>query len=325
MREALFVKQSSERWKEYENLSNADPDTLADSFIQITDDLAYARTFFPKSNTTQYLNGIAATFHQSIYRNRKEKTNRFFTFWKQELPLIFFEQRKIILYSLVFFLVFCMMGALSAKYDNAFIRLILGDNYVNMTNENISKGDPFGVYKQEGEFYMFFSIAINNISVALLMFVMGIIFSAGSLYMLLFNGIMVGSFQYYFFSRGLGWQSVLVVWCHGTLEMSSIILAGAAGIIMGNSFLFPKTYSRMESLKKGAKDGLKIAIGVVPIILTAAFFEGFVTRHTEMPVWISVAILVSSFCFITWYVVIYPAILNQKINHNNQLNHEPAN
>ncbi len=324
MREALFVKQSSERWKEYENLSNADPDTLADSFIQITDDLAYARTFFPKSNTTQYLNGIAATFHQSIYKNRKEKTNRFFTFWKQELPLIFFEQRKIILYSLVFFLVFCMMGAVSAKYDNAFLRLILGDGYVNMTNENIAKGDPFGVYKQEGQFYMFFSIAIHNISVELLMFVMGIVFSAGSLYMLLFNGIMVGSFQYYFFSRGLGWQSVLVVWCHGTLEMSSMILAGAAGIIMGNSFLFPKTFSRMESLKRGAKDGLKIAIGVVPIVITAAFFEGFVTRHTEMPVWISVAILVSSFCFIIWYVVIYPAILNQKINHNNQLNHEPA-
>jgi uncharacterized membrane protein SpoIIM required for sporulation len=171
---------------------------------------------------------------------------------------------------------------------------------------------------------MFFQIAVNNIYVELATFVMGIIFSVGSIYMLLFNGIMLGSFQYYFFSKGLGWQSVLVVWCHGTLEISSIILAGAAGLILGNSFLFPKTYSRMESLKKGAKDGLKIVIGLIPIFLTAAFFEGFVTRHTEMPVWLSITILASSFTFIIWYVIIYPKILNQKFNHKTTIHYEPA-
>jgi uncharacterized membrane protein SpoIIM required for sporulation len=324
MREALFVKQSSQRWKAYENLKDAGPDELAESFINITDDLAYAKTFYPQSNTTRYLNGIAASFHQSIYKNKKEKTNRFITFWKYELPLIFYKHRRTLLYSFLFFVVFSLMGALSAKYDNTFVRVIMGDEYVNMTNENIAKGDPFGVYKQESPFLMFPMIAANNIFVELLMFVSGIIFSVGSIYQLLKNGVMLGSFQYYFFSKGLGWQSVLVIWCHGTLEISAIILAGGAGMIMGNSFLFPKTYSRLASLKNGAKDGLKIAIGLIPIFLIAAFFEGFVTRHTEMPAGISVTILLASLTFIVWYVIIYPKILNQKSNRNNLTLYETA-
>jgi len=322
MREALFVKQNTQRWKDYESLKDKSPDELAESFISITDDLAYAKTFYPKSKTTLYLNGLAASFHQSIYKNKKEQTSRFVTFWKYELPLVFYKHRKPLLYSFLFFTVFSLMGALSAKYDSNFIRLILPDQYVDTTNANIAKGDPFGVYKAGNSFFMFIEIAFNNIMVELRIFVMGIIFSVGSIYQLMINGIMLGSFQYYFFSRGLGWQSVLVIWIHGTLEISAIILAGGAGLILGNSVLFPKTYKRIVSIKHGAKDGLKIAIGLIPIFLTAAFFEGFVTRHTEMPVWLSLGILISSLSFIIWYVILYPNILNRKINHNNIIKNE---
>jgi len=324
MREALFVKQNSQKWKDYENLKDKGPDELAESFISITDDLAYAKTFYPKSNTTKYLNGLAASFHQSIYKNKKEKTGRFAGFWKTELPLVFYKHRRPLLYSFLFFMVFSLMGALSARYDNTFIRLIVGDNYVNMTNDNIAKGDPFGVYKQGNSFLMFLQIAFNNIRVELMTFVMGIFFSVGTIYQLMSNGIMLGSFQYYFFSRGLGLQSVLVIWLHGTLEISAIIIAGGAGLVLGNSFLFPNTLKRLVSVKNGAKDGLKIAIGLIPIFLTAAFFEGFVTRHTEMPVWLSSSILISSLLFIIWYVILYPAKLNRKINNPNFNIDEPA-
>jgi uncharacterized membrane protein SpoIIM required for sporulation len=232
MREALFIKQNTQKWKDYENSKSISPDELAESFISITDDLAYAKTFYPKSNTTKYLNGLAAAFHQSIYKNKKEKTSRFISFWKYELPLIFYKHRKPLLYSFLFFTVFSLMGALSAKYDNTFVRLIMSDDYVNMTNENISKGDPFGVYKQGGSFLMFVTIALNNIKVELYTFVMGIFLSVGSIYQLMQNGVMMGSFQYYFFSKGLGWQSLLVIWLHGTLEISAIIIAGGAGLIL---------------------------------------------------------------------------------------------
>jgi uncharacterized membrane protein SpoIIM required for sporulation len=313
MREPLFVKQNSKKWSDFENAPTSDPDELADRFIEITDDLAYAKTFYPKSKTTAYLNGLAAGLHQSIYKNKTEKSNRFITFWKYELPLLFKTYEKPLLYSFIFFTVFFLIGVLSAKYDENFVRLILGDQYVDMTNDNIAKGDPFGVYKRFGEFPMFLYIASNNIFVAFVNFVSGIIFSVGAVYFLFRNALMVGTFQYYFISKGLGVSSVLVIWIHGTLEISSFIIAAAAGLVLGNSLLFPKTYTRMISLKKGAKNGMKMVIGLVPIFLTAAFFESFVTRHTEMPVWLSVTILISSLLFMIWYIVIYPNMLSKNL------------
>ena len=312
MREALFVKQNSEKWKRYEQMRTENSDELAERFIDITNDLAYANTFYPKSRTTAYLNGLAAVLHQSIYKNKKEESNRFITFWKTELPVLFYTYRKQLLYSLLFFLLSASIGALSAKYDDSFVRLILGDGYVNMTNENIAKGDPFGVYKRQGEVEMFLMIAANNTYVSLIMFVSGIFLSIGPVFFMLKNGVMIGAFEYYFFSKGLGTASILTIWIHGTLEISAIIIAGAAGLVLGHGLLFPKTYTRFQAFKNSAKNGTKIALGLIPIILVAAFFEGFITRHTEMPLFLSISILAGSLLFIIWYVILYPSKLHKR-------------
>lgn len=309
MREPLFVKQNAEKWRSFEQEPTNDPDEVAERFIKITDDLAYAKTFYPKSKTTEYLNGLAARLHQTIYKNRKERRNRFVLFWKIELPLLFKTYERQLLYSFIFFIVFLLMGILSAMYDHNFLQFIMGPGgrrYVDMTNENIAKGDPFGVYKDQNGFLMFIQIAANNIYVSFVMFASGIIFSVGSIYFSLRNAMMLGAFEYFFFQKGLGAQSILVIWIHGTIEISSLIVACAAGMVMGNSLLFPKTYSRLESLKKGARDGMKMAVGLVPLFIIAATFESFVTRHTEMPVWLSIGILASSLLFVVWYVIIYP-------------------
>ncbi|MCZ4243448.1 stage II sporulation protein M [Pedobacter punctiformis] len=306
MREALFVKQNSEKWKGYEQMRTDNPDELAHRFIDITNDLAYAKTFYPKSKTTDYLNGIASVLHQAIYKNKKEEKGRFARFWKYELPLLFYQYRKQLLYSFIFFTISCAIGVLSAKYDDSFLRMFFGDSYVNMTNENIAKGDPFGVYKQQGEFQMFLQIASNNVWVMLLMFASGAFFSIGPVFFLLRTGIMIGAFEYFFFSKGLGVQSILVIWIHGTLEILAAVIAGGAGLILGSGLLFPKTHTRLTALKNSAKDASKIALGIIPIILLAAFFESFVTRHTEMPIWLSISILTGSLTFMVGYVIIYP-------------------
>lgn len=313
MREALFVKQNSNKWENYEKMPVKHPDELAERFIEITDDLAFSKTFYPKSKTTAYLNGLAARLHQSLYTNKKERASRFITFWKTELPLIFYQYRKPLLYAFIFFVVFVTIGAFSAAKDDTFVRLILGDNYVDMTNANIDKGDPFGVYKKMDPFMMFLMIALNNIKVSCFAFLLGILCSVGTVVLLMYNGVMLGSFQYYFFSKGLGLASVMVIWIHGTLEIAAIILSGAAGLILGNSILFPDTHTRLVSFKRGGKDGVKIIIGLIPIFITAALLESFVTRHTEMPTWISFFILIGSFVFLIWYVIIYPSKISKTV------------
>ncbi|MEO6330654.1 MAG: stage II sporulation protein M, partial [Ginsengibacter sp.] len=285
-----------------------------DRFIELTDDLSYSKTFYPKSNTTKYLNGLALLFHQNIYKNKRERSARVWSFWQFELPYLFRQYHKQFAWAFIFFLVFCAMGALSARYDENFIRLILGNNYVNMTNENIEKGDPFGVYRQGGELGMFLGLAFNNIRVAFAAYVLGFFLSVGTIILLFRNGLMLGSFEYYFFSKGLGFKSITVIFIHGTLEIWSIIIAGAAGLILGNSILFPGTFSRAESILRGGKDGLKIVVGLIPVFLVAAFFEGFITRYTNMPLWISLSILSASLIFIIWYFIIYPIRLHTRIH-----------
>jgi uncharacterized membrane protein SpoIIM required for sporulation len=159
---------------------------------------------------------------------------------------------------------------------------------------------------------MFLAIALNNIQVSFLIFVAGFLASIGTVWFLFRNAVMLGAFQYYFFEKGLGLKSVLVIWIHGTLEISSVIIAGAAGLILGNSIIFPGTFKRIVSLKRGARDGAKLLIGLVPIFIAAAFLEGFVTRHSTMPVIVSVFILTASIAFIIWYFVIYPIRLYRK-------------
>jgi uncharacterized membrane protein SpoIIM required for sporulation len=316
VKEITFLKQNADKWQQFENListkGNSDPDLMADLFIQLTDDLSYSKTHYPKAKTTQYLNSLAARVHQEIYKNKKEKKSRIITFWKYELPFIFKNSHKQLLYAFLIFFIAVLIGAVSSAYDDSFVRLIMGDSYVNMTLENIDKGDPMAVYKKMNEVDMFLGITVNNIYVSFLCFAFGIFFSLGTGYLLFTNGIMLGAFQYFFYTKGLLFESVLVIWIHGTLEISAIIIAGCAGLTLGNSFLFPGTYSRTASFVRGAKQGVKIAVGLVPIFIAAGFLESFVTRYTQMPMWLSLTIIVGSLTFIIWYFIIYPIRLNNK-------------
>ena len=126
------------------------------------------------------------------------------------------------------------------------------------------------------------------------------------------NGIMLGSFQYFFYEKGLLWESVRTIWIHGTIEISVIIIAGCAGLVMANGMIFPGTYTRLESFKRGVIGGLKILLSTIPFFIIAGFLEGFVTRHTEMPDWLAIFIILSSLALIIFYYVIYPHQLHKK-------------
>src|SRR3954465_2859545 len=160
MRESAFIRQNKARWEEFEKIvkaqQHAQPDKLAELFLQLTDDLSFAQTQYPESRTTQYLNALASQVHLEIYKNKKEDKNRFITFWKNELPEIMYEAQRPLLYAFIIFMVAGIIGTVSAIYDDTFVRLIMGDDYVNMTLENIKNGNPTKVYSGDGEVSMFF-------------------------------------------------------------------------------------------------------------------------------------------------------------------------
>ena len=315
MREAAFVKQNKNKWFEFENYlsdnTNYSPEDLSDLYIEITDDLSYAQTFYPNSNTTKYLNQISVKAHQKIYKSKKTSGNKIVDFYTKEFPRTFYKYRQQLLLAFLSFLFFSIIGAYSAATDQDFVRLILGDDYVNMTLQNIEKDDPMAVYKKANETDMFIGITINNIRVGFLSYIFGFLFGIGALFIGMRNAVMLGSFQYFFADKGLLWESVRTVWIHGTIEISVIIICICAGIVSGNGIMFPKTYTRLESFVRSAKEGLKIVISTVPFFIIAGFLEGFVTRHTEMPDFLAILIISSSLALILYYYIYLPYKLNQ--------------
>lgn len=310
MKEITFLKQNSNKWESYEaslDRKEADnPAKVAEMFVELTDDFSYAKSNFKESKTTKYLNSLTARVHQLVYKNKKESNKRVFHFWKIELPSMFGKYHHLLLLAFSIGVIGTIIGWVSQLYDDNFVRIIMGDNYVDTTIERIKNGNPIGIYGEMPESFMFAYITINNIKVSFMMFAAGMFFSIGAGLYALYNFIMLGSFFALFYQYNVLGKALKVIWIHGTIEMSVITIACCAGFVLGNSFMFPGSYSRLESFKRGAKDGIKIVFGLIPLFICAGFLESFVTRYTEMDLWLSLTIILGSFVFLFWYFIYLP-------------------
>jgi uncharacterized membrane protein SpoIIM required for sporulation len=311
MREVAFIKKNKEKWLSFEQAILAkvkkNPDELAGLYIHLVNDLSFARTYYPKSKTVIYLNHLAATAYQQIYKTKRTDKNQLATFFIYEVPTLIKEHYKFLVYAFVLFFISVSLGVMSAIYDDSFVRLILGDEYVDMTLQNIKNGDAVAVYKSGSNWGSFIGITMNNLKVGLYCFIMGVTGGFGTVYVMLKNGIMLGAFQTFFGQQGVFWESVRGIWIHGAMEIFAIVIETMAGLILGASILFPGTYSRLESFKRGMKTGLKIWLSTLPFTISAGFLEGFITRYSNaMPNVLSSAIIIITLGCISWYYLIYP-------------------
>jgi len=310
MKEVQFIRRNIDKWREAEevvdNATAQSPDVLADVYTELTSDLAFSRSHYPDSRITVYLNNLASALHNDIYRNKREKWSRIITFWTQEVPDVMWEARRLLLASFLIFMASVLIGIVSTLGDSEFPRVILGNYYVDMTLDNIKNGTPMAVYDSDAETTMFLGITINNIKVSFIAFVSGVMTSFMPALMLLQNGVMIGAFETFFYQRGLLDEALLATMLHGTIELSSIIVAGAAGLAVGNGWLFPGTYSRVYSFRRGARRGLKIVVGTVPLFIIAGFIESFVTRHTDIGDGVRLTIILLSALFVVGYFVVLP-------------------
>ena len=318
MRESLFIKKNQTKWSTFEQhlskKATLPPSQLSDLYLEISDDLNYARTFFPEGKVISYLNHLASQYHREVYQDKKLGVKGVVDFYLKDFPLMFYRYLPQLGISVLVFGIFVAMGAYSASTEISFVRSILGDAYVNQTMSNIESGDPMAVYKKMNQLDMFLGITVNNIRVAVVAFVAGVFLGVGTLLVLMYNGVRLGSFQYFFHAQGLLWESARTIWIHGTIEISVIVIAGCAGLVLGNGILFPGTYSRLHSFQRGMRDGLKILLSTVPFFILAGFLEGFVTRMTQMPDFLSILIIASSLALILYYYVYLPIKMYKKSN-----------
>jgi uncharacterized membrane protein SpoIIM required for sporulation len=309
MKETRFIGQNKEKWAELEQMlrsNERNPDALSDLFVQVTDDLSYARSHYPNRVVRIYLNQLSQQVFGRLQQNTNSQLRLFIRFWKSELPMALFQSRKALLWSFILFFVSFLVGIFSSAYAPDFAESILGSGYIAMTERNIEAGNPTAVYQESSALEMFFYIARNNISIALRTFLFGLLFAIGTLGVMLYNGVMVGTFQYLFVGKGVLLQSILGIWMHGTFEISAIILSGGAGFVLGSGLVFPGTYTRMQALRRSARNGIRILILAVVMLLIAAIIESWVTRLVSMPDYFRIGLIASMLALVVFYVIVYP-------------------
>ncbi len=316
MKETRFIEQNQDKWKELEDMLKAnqrDSDKLSDLFIQVTDDLSYARTHYPSRVVRVYLNQLTQSVFGQLYRKTSSQKNQFITFWKTDLPLSLYYGRKALLFSFVLFALSFLIGIISSIYDPEFASSILSEGYIAETEKNIAANDPMAIYKDEYAIEMFFRIAVNNLGIAFRTFLSGLILGVGTVGVLVYNGVMVGVFQFFFIERGLFVDSALTIWMHGTFEISAIVIAGGAGLMLGRALVFPGTFTRLQSLRIASRSGIRVILLVGVMLFLAAIIETFVTRYTSIGDAIRFTLILIMFALVIFYVVIYPRWVFKRI------------
>lgn len=320
MREVVFIRQNKDKWASIEEVTSGkvkkNPDELSSLYINLINDLSFAQTYYPKSKITIYLNHLSSLIFQKIYKTKRTEKNRIVYFFKTEVPLLMYAYRRYLHYAFAFFIIFTLIGIVSAHYDKEFVRLILGDSYVNMSIENIKDNNAVGVYQQGTGWGLSLLIIFNNLRVGVLLFFSGILVGIGSLFVLLYNCIMLGSFQYFFYEYGALKESAKGIWLHGVFEIFAMVIETMAGLMLGAAILFPKTYSRFASLKRMFGDAFKIFLSTIPFTIVAGIIEGYVTRHALiMPSILNLFIIFGCLIFITYYYFFYPFLVTKKTQH----------
>ncbi|MCO5260890.1 MAG: stage II sporulation protein M [Crocinitomicaceae bacterium] len=317
MKETKFIDKNKDKWSQFERTysdTQNKPEELSQLYIDITEDLGYAQTFYKHRSVKVYLNQLAQKVFSGVHKHGGgEIWRRMYHVVTVSLPIEIYKSRKNLLIALISFLVYAFIGVVSTHYNPDFPRIIMGDFYVDMTLQNIEKGNPLAVYEGQEQLSMFINITTNNLKVALLTFFAGFFASIGTHILLFSNGVMLGAFQYFFKLKGLLVTSFLGIWIHGAFEISTIVLAGGAGITMGNGWLFPKTFTRLQSFKIASIRGMKIMLSLIPFIIVAGFLESFVTRNYQtLPEWSKWGIIYFSFALIIFYYIVYPFYIARK-------------
>lgn len=316
MRLSEFVRRRSERWQAFEEQialkQGRDAERLAMLYMDIVDDLAFARAQYPNTIVVRYLNQLAAKAHQEVYRMRKDRIAALRRFWLQTVPMHMSALRSDILVAALLLAVSTVVGVVGTLLDEDFVRGILGHGYVDMTIRNIKEGNPIGVYQDMQPVGMFAYIFFNNLFVILRLTVLGLLTIVVPAVIILYHGFMLGSFHTLFYLHGALGASLLGVYLHGAMEISTLVIAGAAGLHLAKAMMMPGTYTRMQAFVNAGRTVVMTALGIVPFVLVAAIIESFVTRYAPvMPLVLNLVIIVATLAVTWWYAVALPAQLTR--------------
>jgi uncharacterized membrane protein SpoIIM required for sporulation len=255
------------------NLPQEELREMAFLYRQVASDLSALRQDRTATTIESFLNQLLARTHNFVYSGRKPGPMVAARFLVFDYPLIFRRLLPFVTASLVLFLAGGLLGTLLTLARPMFMRNMLGPAMVatierhEMWTHSVSSMAP-----QASS-----AIMTNNLSVTFTTFASGILAGLGTIYMIAWNGLLLGVVGTACAKAHMSLALWSFVVSHGSLELPAIVLSGAAGMRLGYGLLFPGNYSRRHSVAEGGRDAIQLMAGVVPMLVVAGLLEGFLS------------------------------------------------
>jgi uncharacterized membrane protein SpoIIM required for sporulation len=262
-------------------LSRAELQELALLYRQAAADLSVLRQDSTARTYAAHLNQLLARAHHIIYSGRKTTLRTLFLFLRDEYPLIFQRQIGYIAASLLVTLAGGLLGAVLTNARPEFMRHFVGPEMIaTMERHEMWTKSVVSVAPKASSWIM-----THNLSVSFGAFATGIAFGLGTFYFMAFNGLLLGVIGAACHQYGMSVLLWSFVSPHGSLELPSIVIAGAAGFRLGHAMLFPGVLRWRDSAARGGIEATRLVSGIIPLLLIAGTLEGFFSP-SNAPVWL---------------------------------------
>jgi uncharacterized membrane protein SpoIIM required for sporulation len=262
-------------------LSRAELQELALLYRQVAADLSVLRQDATARTYAAHVNQLLARAHHIIYASRKTSAGGLFRFLRDEYPRIFRQNLRYVAASLAITVSCGVLGLILTSTRPEFMRHYLHPAMIatierhQMWTQSIVSVAPMETSH----------IMTNNLSVSFLTFAGGITFGLFTLYSLFNNGMLLGVIGAACHHYGMSLSLWSFVAAHGSLELPSIIIAGAAGLRLGHAMLFPAGYRWKDSVARGGIEATRLVSGIIPLLVIAGCLEGFFSP-SQAPVWL---------------------------------------
>ena len=254
-------------------LSRSELQELGLLYRQIASDLSTVREDSASRQIWSYLNQLLGRAHNLVYMGRKTNAAGIVQFFRVTYPRLFRENFAYPLTAFLIFLAAAVVGMALCFSDPGFERYFLGGQMIDTIEQHRMWTHSVVALKPLASSF----ILTNNISVALTTFASGILVGLGTVYMLFFNGLLMGVIGTACWQAGMSRDLWSFVAPHGVLELPSIFIAGGAGLLLARGLLFPGTLPRRDSLVEAGGRAVRLVVGVVPLLVIAGFIEGYVS------------------------------------------------
>ncbi len=317
-----FVRKNRPRWQRLETMLGViearGPSKTDRSFLQelialyraTTGDLAFAQTHYRGTTLLLFLHQLVARGHNQIYRPHRLSVRAVARFFRNEIPQAIRDHLQAVTWSTIVFLLGLALGLSAVQFDERAASIILPTNVLNsIYSGHMWTGSIFSVLPAPVASTFLFT---NNISVALLAFAGGLSFGLVTFVILFQNGFMLGVAIKLCADYGLLGALLEFIATHGVLEISSFLVSGAAGFVVANALLNPGSLLRRDALSQQGRSAVRMAIAVVPALITAGCIEAFISP-SHIPVWFKV-VLGSTLGLVFWLYLLFTGQSPRAVN-----------